>query len=223
MSPEDEAYLQEVRRVVDYAQSQRGMEVWIMQSANRIGVSDCGSPDPRLRTYWVIGMCQQDMNPADPEQVARIMAHFEAFYRIVNNADGFCMIDSDPGGWPGSPLSDQARIFNGARQLLDRYNVHGKATKLIDWMWLGWGRHPTGSDSGKRAVEFMQETIRNFRANLAEPWELISGLSPYLESAKAEASLDRTVYPAVRRDRDGAGLPGDEPGAEIGPGSVRHG
>ena len=43
MSPEDEAYLQEVRRVVDYAQNQRGMEVWIMQSANRIGVSDCGS------------------------------------------------------------------------------------------------------------------------------------------------------------------------------------
>ena len=40
----------------------------------------------------------------------------------------------------------------------------------------------------------MQDTIRNFRANLAEPWELISGLSPYLESAKAESSLDRTVY-----------------------------
>ena len=48
MSAEDEAYLQEVRRVVDYAQNQRGMEVWIMQSANRIGVSDCGSRDPRL-------------------------------------------------------------------------------------------------------------------------------------------------------------------------------
>ena len=194
MSAEDEAYLQEVRRVVDYAQNQRGMEVWIMQSANRIGVSDCGSRDPRLRTYWVIGTCQQDMNPADPEQVARIMAHFEALYRIVNNADGFCMIDSDPGGWPGSPLSDQARIFNGARQLLDRYNVHGKATKLIDWMWLGWGRHPTGSESGQHAVEFMQGTIRNFRTSLAEPWELISGMSKYLESAKAESSLDKTVY-----------------------------
>ena len=194
LSAEDEAYLQEVRRVVDYAQNQRGMEVWIMQSANRVGVSDCGTRDPRLRTYWVMGKCQQDMDPADPEQLARVMAHFEALYRIVNNADGFCMIDSDPGGWPGSPLSDQARIFNGARQLLDRHNVHGRSTKLIDWMWLGWGRHPTGSESGKQAVEFMQETIRNFRSNLAEPWELISGLSPYLESAKAESSLDKTVY-----------------------------
>ena len=64
------------------------------------------------------------------------------------------MIDSDPGGWPGSPLSDQSRIFNGARQLLDRYNVHGKSTKLIDWMWLGWGRHPTGAESGQERRGF---------------------------------------------------------------------
>ena len=70
--------------------------------------------------------------------------------------------------------------------MLDRYNVHGKATKLIDWMWLGWGRHPTGSESGQHAVEFMQGTIRNFRTSLAEPWKLISGMSRYLESAKAE-------------------------------------
>ena len=51
LSPEDEAYLQEVRRVVEYAQNQRGMEVWIMQSANRIGISDCRhsrSPIPSL-------------------------------------------------------------------------------------------------------------------------------------------------------------------------------
>jgi len=141
-----------------------------------------------------MGKCQQDMNPADPDQFARIMAHFEALYRTVNNADGFCMIDSDPGGWAGSPLSDQTRIFNGARQLLDRYNTHGKSTKLIDWMWLGWGRDPHGAESGKSGVEFMKDTIRNFKATLAEPWELISGLSPYLESAKAESSLERTVY-----------------------------
>ncbi len=194
LTPEDEAYLQEVRRVVDYAQNQRGMEVWIMQSANRIGVSDCGSRDPRLRTYWVMGTCQQDMNPGEPEALARAMAHFEALYRIVDNADGFCFIDSDPGGWPGSPLSDQSRIFNGARALLDRYNTHGKSTKLIDWMWLGWGRHPTGAESGKRGVDFMQDTIRNFGATLAEPWALIAGLSPYLESAKATSTLGKTVY-----------------------------
>ncbi len=194
LSAEDEAYLQEVRRVVDYAQNQRGMEVWIMQSVNRIAVSDCGVKDPRLRTYWVMGTCQQDLNPGDPDQVAKILGRFEVFYKTVNNADGFCFIDSDPGGWPGSPLSDQVRVFHGARKLLDEHNIHGTGTKLIDWMWLGWGRHPTGAESGKSAVAFMEDTIRNFGANLAEPWELISGMSPYLDSAKAASSLGKTIY-----------------------------
>ncbi|HEX4485046.1 MAG TPA: hypothetical protein VH088_02195 [Terriglobales bacterium] len=194
LSAEDAAYLQEVQRVVDYAQKQRGMEVWIMQSANRVAVSDCKVKDPRFRTYWVPGECQQDMNPSDPQQFANILTHFEALYKIVNNADGFCFIDSDPGGWPGSPLSDQTKIFNGARKLLNQYNVHAEKTKLIDWMWLGWGRHSTGDESGKQAIALMQETIRNFKSNLAEPWSLISGMAHYLESAKNESALDKTVY-----------------------------
>lgn len=194
LSQEDEAYLQEVQRVVEYARKQRGMEVWIMQSANRIAVSDCKVKDPRFRTYWVMGECQKDMNPADPEQFAQILAHFEVLYKIVNNADGFCFIDSDPGGWPGSPLSDQVKVFNGARKLLDRYSLHGSKTKLIDWMWLGWGRHPSGDESGARAVDFMAETIRNFKTNLPEPWDLIAGISSYLQSAQRESVLDKTVF-----------------------------
>jgi hypothetical protein len=192
LSKEDEAYLQEVRRVVDYAQNQRGMEVWIMQSANRVGVSDCGSSDPRFRTYWVMGECQKDMNPADPQDFAKILEHFEALYKNVNNAEGFCMIDSDPGGWPGSPLSDQTKIFNGARKLLDQYNLNGPKTKLIDWMWIGWGRHFTGEDRG--GVAFMEDTIQNFKKDLREPWQLISGLSEYLESAESESVLNKTIF-----------------------------
>jgi hypothetical protein len=209
LSAEDEAYLQEVRRVVDYAQNQRGMEVWIMQSANRIGTSDCGTRDPRFRAYWV-NDCQKDMNPADPQQFERILKSFEAFYKIVNNADAFCMIDSDPGGWPQSPISDQLRIFNAARKLLDRYSVGGARTKLVDWMWTGWGRHKffTSTDSVVAAydwteknpdesdVAFMEETIRSFKSNLVEPWGLVAGWETpaYLEAAKIESVLSKTVY-----------------------------
>jgi len=196
MSAEDEAYLQEVRRVVDYAQNQRGMEVWIMQSANRIGVADCGIRDPRFRTYWVMGECQKDMNPADPEQFANILKSFEAFYKVVNNADTFCFIDSDPGGWPHSPLSDQTKIFNAARKLLDRYSAKGPKTKLVDWMWLGWGRvfDPTEKNREENSVVFMADTIRNFKANLSEPWELISGNAAFLKSSQKESVLNKTTY-----------------------------
>lgn len=207
LSAEDEAYLQEVRRVVEYAQTQRGMQVWIMQSANRIGVSDCKTRDPRFRPYWV-NECQKDMNPADSAQFTRIMKSFEALYQIVNNADAFVMIDSDPGGWPQSPLSDQARIFQGARKLLDQYSVHKDKTPLVDWMHVGWGRHKffTSTDSVVAAydwtdknpdesdVAFMGETIRNFKENLAEPWGLIAGQPPYLPIVQQEGVLDKTVY-----------------------------
>ena len=196
MSVEDEAYLQEVKRVVDYAQNQRGMEVWIMQSANRIGVSDCGIRDPRFRTYWVMGECQKDMNPADPEQFANILKSFEAFYKVVNNADAFCFIDSDPGGWAHSPLTDQTKIFNAARKLLDRNRAKGQKTKLVDWMWLGWGRvfDPTEKNREENSVVFMADTIRNFKENLPEPWELISGNAAFLKSSQKESVLNKTTY-----------------------------
>ncbi|MEP7242957.1 MAG: hypothetical protein ABI885_04650 [Gammaproteobacteria bacterium] len=207
LSKQDEAYLREVSRVVAYAREKRGMEVWIMQSANRIGITDCGSPDPRTRTYWVNG-CQKDMNPSDPAQVARALKSFEALYSIVANADGFCMIDSDPGGWPQSPLSEQVNIFKAARKLLDTHSAGKQHTKLINWMHVGWGRHkfPASTDSVVGAydwneknpdesdVAFMTDTIRNFQGHLAEPWALIAGHPPYLPSVAKEGVLGKTVY-----------------------------
>src|SRR5439155_15689794 len=176
--------------------NQRGMEVWIMQSTNRIGVSDCGISDPRFRTYWVLGECQKDMNPADPKQFANILRSFEALYRTVNNADAFCLIDSDPGGWPHSTLSDQVKIFKAARDLLDRYSAKGQKTKLVDWMWLGWGRvfDPTEKNREENSVAFVADTIRNFKGNLPEPWELIAGTAPYLKASQKESVLKKTIY-----------------------------
>jgi hypothetical protein len=80
-----------------------------------------------------------------------------------------------------------------ARKLLDRYNQHTTKTKLIDWMWLGWGRH-WGHDTEEQRVAFMGETIRNFKSNLPEPWELIAGMAPYLRSASDESALGKTVF-----------------------------
>ncbi|MGH9644727.1 MAG: hypothetical protein ACRD3Q_20170 [Terriglobales bacterium] len=207
LAREDQEYLEEFRRITEYAQKQRGMEVWIMQSANRVAISNCHEPDPRLRPHWLDG-CQKDMNPADPDQFANIVRSFETLYRAVTNANAFCLIDSDPGGWPQSPISEQVKIFRAARGLLDRYNVHGRNTKLVDWMWIGWGRHKyfsaadhliTGFDwSAKNPdesdVAFMEETIRAFKNGLPEPWELIAGMAAYLKAAKQESVLAKTIF-----------------------------
>lgn len=207
LSPEDRAYLEEVRRVVDYAQNKRGIEVWIMHSANRIALSGCGERDPKPRPYWV-NQCQKDMNPAVAEQFERIEKSFDTFYAILNNAAGYVMIDSDPGGWPQSPISDQLKIFQAARSLLDRHHVKGREALLVDWMWVGWGRHKfsnseetvvshydwTEKNPDARDLAFMGETIRNFQQGLREPWRLLAGFSPYLETCRKEGVLAKTVF-----------------------------
>ncbi len=205
LSAEDTAYLQEVHRVIEYAQQERGMTVWIMQSANRIALTDCGVKDPRSRAYWING-CQKDMNPADDLQFARIQKAFDAFYQVVNNADGYVFIDSDPGGWPQSPISDQLKIFMAARKILDHYSTKGSQAELVDWMHVGWGRHKlfTSTDSVLGSYDFsepdesdnafMARTMRNFKDHLPEPWQLIAGQPPYLDPVKQESLLGKTVY-----------------------------
>lgn len=188
LSAEDEKYLREVRRVVDYAQTRHGMHVWLMQSANRVARDNCGVPDPRKRPYW--RPSQEDRNPADPQQFQAIMDSREALYRIVDNVDGVCTIDADPGGWQDSPLSDFLKILKGCRELLDRHNMHGTRAKIICWMWFGWGMH------GDRIAdpEFMRETIRAMKAEMPEPWMLVAGMPAYLNVCREEGVLDRTVY-----------------------------
>jgi len=189
ISRQDAAYLREVRRVVDYAQKRHGMEVWIMQAVNRVARDDCGETDPRRRPYW--RPSQEDLNPGDPAQFARITASHEQLYRIVNNVDGVCFIDCDPGGWPGSPVSELMSVLQHARSCLDRYNVHGRNAKVVHWLWGSWGQ-AFAEEAVRERV--MKQTIRAMKDELPEPWEIICGTPGYLPLCKDEGVLDKTVY-----------------------------
>ena len=197
LSPEDGAYLEECRRVVDYAQRKHGMEVWIMQCTNRVAKDRCGVADPRLRPYW--RPSQEDLNPGNPEHLQSILASREAMYRIVNNADGVCNIDSDPGFCPGSPLDDYIKVLQGCRTLLDRHNIHGKQAKLINWMLWGWGRRAMAVEG---LPEHQRLTLQGIKKGLPEPWELICsqfGFLPpdqhqFLPVCREEGVLGKTVF-----------------------------
>jgi hypothetical protein len=187
LSERDRAYLEECRRVVDYAQRKHGMEVWIMQCTNRVARDRCGVEDPRHRPYW--RPSQEDLDPGNPAHFQAIMASREAMYRIVDNVDGVCNIDSDPGACPGSPLSDYVKVLHGCRDLLDACNVHGKQTKLVSWMWYGWGVLPPQAFD----LTHQQLTIESLQRELPEPWWLISGTFPYLPLCREMEVLDKTV------------------------------
>ena len=198
LSPEDEAYLKECRRIVDYAQKKHGMEVWIMQCTNRVAKDRCGVADPRHRPYW--RPSQEDLNPGNPEHFKAIMKSRQAMYRVINNADGVCNIDSDPGFFPGSPLSDYVKILQGCRTLLDRHNIHGKQTLLVNWMLWGWGREVRFQS--EELAEHQRRTVQLLKQGLPEPWMLISsqfgflpaGQYQFLPVCRDEKVLEKTVF-----------------------------
>ena len=189
LSDDDKAYLEEVRRIIEYAQVQQGMEVWIMQAVNRVATDDCGVLDPRHRPYW--RPSQPDLNPGDPVQFAKIAESHETLYRILTNADGFCFIDCDPGGWKDSPSSELLKILLNARKCLDRYSVKGVNTKLIHWLWGSWGCMFVAME---KRLEVMRQTLRLFKAELPEPWELICGMVDFLPLCREEKVLDKTIF-----------------------------
>ena len=187
LSPEDQAYLEECRRIVDYAQKKHGMEVWIMQCTNRVAKDRCGVADPKARPYW--RPSQQDLKPANPQDFEAIMASREALYRAINNVDGVCNIDSDPGSCPGCPIEDYVKVLEGCRTLLDRHDIHGKQAKLVSWMWAGWGLPQ------ERFFEpaFQARTIQALQHALPEPWWLVSGRFDFLPNCRKNGLLGKTV------------------------------
>jgi hypothetical protein len=188
LSAEDQEYLAECRRVVDYAQKKHGMEVWIMHCTNRVAKDRCGVADPRKRPYW--RPSQEDLNPGNPEHFKAIMASREALYKAIDNADGFCNIDSDPGYYVGSPLEDYVKVLKGCRELIDRHTLRGRETKLIDWMWIGWGiKHLPGV----RTPDHQGRTIGLLKKELPEPWELLAGTYDYFRPCRENGVMGKTI------------------------------
>jgi hypothetical protein len=134
---------------------------------------------------------QVDLDPGDPDQLEAILRAREPLYRIVDNADGFAIIDSDPGGWNGSPVDAYLGLLARTRALVDRLHARGPAAKLVSWLWQGWGF--TSWDPAAREP-VIAETIRGMRDRLPEPWMLIAGTGHYLPYLERLGVLDRTVY-----------------------------
>lgn len=186
LSPEDKAYLAECRRIIDYAQTRHGMEVWIMQCTNRVAKDNCGVADPKARPYW--RPSQQDLKPSDPKDFAAILASREVLYRALDNTDGVCNIDSDPGFCDECPIDDYVKVLKACRSLLDQYNQHGKQAKLMAWMWMGWGRNFKTMFN----LADQERTILALNEALGDAWDAVPGTFDYLALCRKHNLLSRS-------------------------------
>ena len=182
LSPEDEDYLCKYQAIVEYAREARGMEVWPGECANNLAESDFGAPIEQ-REYFQVEVLK---NPADRKQFQDVMDNRANMYRLIDNGDGYWIIDSDPGKWKGSPPAELADIFAGNRALMDQHTKKGADTKLVYWMWQGWG-NGTNEENWRGAIEGIRDKVH-------EPWWLTPCNEAHLNLVSEMGYLDRSVF-----------------------------
>ncbi len=135
LSDADRQYLAMFHEVVRYAKEERAfVAVWVGDAANNVAKPD--STPIRDRQYYVVHSLR---DPSEPAQLEDIMHSRQELYQHNANADGYWVIDSDPGNWPDSPSDDFVKVMRRNRQLLDRHTERKDRSELIYWIWQGWG------------------------------------------------------------------------------------
>ncbi len=182
LSEGDEAFLRRYPPVIDHARNNHGMTVFIGECANNM-CRDGDVPPITERLYFDV---EEVKDPSDPKQMQELSDARAAFYRICHNADGYWILDSDPGQWEGSPSSEFVDILMMNRELITQHTTLGAEAKLIYWMWIGWG-------TGEREDNW-RATLTDMIARNPEPWWMTTAWEGHWKVTDELGLDDRIIY-----------------------------
>jgi hypothetical protein len=195
LAPSDKAVLDKMRHVIDAAHKEFGMKVWIVLCPNIMPVDEHAR---RLRfekrRYFGADV---RVNPADSKAMDAMMAWREQLLRPLAEMDGGGVIDSDPGGYPGSTNREFVDLLMRHRRLFDK--LRPRAIELIYWAWTGWPTYARYYSTGDFAWGTKEEFLEAFtllNAQNPEPWGLARGLE-YAEQLGLQARVINLNYGAI--------------------------
>jgi hypothetical protein len=184
----DHAHLEKLGQVIRLAKNLE-MTVFVGASANTLGNSNAENYEFAARPYFV---AERRINPADPAEVRELMAARKIFLEPLAEADGFWIIDSDPGGFENSPVSEFVDLFAHHRKLLDQLRP---GIELVYWMWQGWrGTVDLTEEWGERPEACWEDALRGLKELNPEPWGILARDPGHFASVAALGLTDRTIY-----------------------------
>ena len=181
LTDSDRRHLQRLAEVITMAHRDFDMRVIVGVCANPIGNARATAFAFEDRPYFDV---TQEINPADPDQVATLFQQRREALAPLAAADGLWVIDSDPGGYPDSPPEEFVALLRRYRALLDELRP---GIELIYWVWAGWPGKKGLNPPAWRAV------LSELKSWNPEPWSIHIGLPEHLPVVR-ELGLTERAY-----------------------------
>lgn len=175
LTASDRAHLTKIARVIDMLHHEFGMRTYIALCPNVVVKSTEAAKSTYEKRHFFA--CDERANPADPNAMRSMLEWRATLLATLKQMDGVAIIDSDPGGYPGSTNAEFVELLAGHRQLLDKLRP---GIELIYWMhvgWLGYGRFYSTGTLSFATEEENADVLTQLKARNLEPWRLANGLA----------------------------------------------
>lgn len=196
LTPSDIAHLEKIRKVIDILHDEFGMTAIITLGANTVGNEHAAEYTFEGRPFFKTDL---RLNPGDPRELDRLINVRRNLLSYVGNADGFFIIDSDPGGYIGSTNAEFVELLWRHLDVIKEYNPNGK---LFYWMHVGWEAYnrmwKAIQDTGVADIEWSPkdfiETVNLLMERPEEPWAITAGIPDHFEAVRKFGIGDRTLF-----------------------------
>ncbi len=163
----DKAHLEKMSSVVKIAQEDLGMRVYFTLTPNvTANNEEAARYTLEKRPY---NYCSVLVNPTNPDDLLKMMERRKELCRYLKQANGFFLIDGDPGGWPDCKNEDFVEIFSQHRKML---NSLREGLELYVWTHQGWettGKMYSGNGKPTSASD-LQKLLSMLSRKENEPW-----------------------------------------------------
>jgi len=168
LTPSDRANLEKIARVIDVLHHEFKMRVWLALCPNVAADNREAAKYPFTQRHFFY--CDTRVNPADPAAMAKMIAWRAELLRPLKQIDAVAIIDSDPGGYPGSTNQQFVDLLAAHRKMLTQLRP---GIELYYWMHAGWQAYArlysTGVFKWGTADEARDVLTRLKKLN-PEPW-----------------------------------------------------
>jgi hypothetical protein len=174
LTASDRASLKKIAAVIDLLHNELGMRVYIALCPN-VGAKDeeaAKAPFEKRHFFY----CDTRVNPADPKALGKLIERRKEIFGPLRKVDGVAIIDSDPGGYPGSTNPEFVNLLMAHRQMFDSLRP---GIELVYWNHVGWPAYGRWYQMGKfnfgTEAEFV-EALTLLKQLDPKPWGIANGL-----------------------------------------------